>query len=212
VSAVVVTSKGRDVATARFIGATPTQAEPKVIAWGTGNAADTIASVSDIGLFSESAEARVTGTSSQVTTTTTSDTYQVTGSITASGVRSITEVGLFDSTTKPFSTTWSVVPTTTAGTTGTLAAAYTPANGTLIQSGTEVMTVTAGTGTTSVTVTRGTNGSTAIAQTNGWAATTGNAPGSSATVGGTCFVHGDFTAVALNTSDSIAFTIQVKVS
>jgi hypothetical protein len=206
--ATVVTSRGREVVANRMKGS---GTEPLVVAWGT-NPSTVTAAVTDVGVFKEAAETRVSGTSSIVTTTTTNDTYQVTGTITSSSGQTIAEVALVDSTTKPFSTTWATVPTTTAGTTGTLNAAYTPANNTYIQTQLgEVMQVTAGTGTTSVTVSRAQNGSTAQTHTNGHAVALGNPPGTS-TANATQFLHGDFTGIALLTSDSIAFTVQVKFS
>jgi hypothetical protein len=64
----------------------------KYIGWGTGSG-QTAASNA---LAAAAAEARTTGTLSQVTTTVTNDTYQVAGTITATGTRAITEVGVFD--------------------------------------------------------------------------------------------------------------------
>lgn len=203
----VLTAKGRDTVTSYLNGGAPTQ--PKVIGWGTGAAT---AATTDVAMFKESSEARVTGTSSVVTTTTTNDTYQVTGTITASGTETITEMAIVDSTTKPFSTTWATAPTTTAGTTGTTAATYTPANNTYIQdqSG-EVMQVTAGSGTTSLTVVRGANGSTAATSANGNTITQGAIPGVSVT-GGNVLMHATFTGLALSSGDSISFTASVKFS
>jgi hypothetical protein len=194
-------------------GAPAGSTEPLNIGWGTGGVAGGpfTAANTDIALFSEAAEARTAGTSSAVTTTTTNDTYQVTGTITATGARTITEVALSDSTTKPFSTTWSTAPTGTGGTTGTLAASYTPANNTYIQCRTEVMQVTAGTGTTSVTISRAQNGSTAVTQSNGDQVTLGNPPGT-ATANATLFLHADHGSNTLATNDSIAYTIQVAFS
>lgn len=208
----VITSKGRDVLSGRMIGATPTQAECKVLGWGVPSAQFT-AAVSDIALFAETAEARVTGTSTQQTTTTSNDTYQVVGTLTASGARAVTEVALFDSTTKPFSTTVAsgAIIGSAVGTTFTSGATYTPANATLIQIRTEVLTVTAGTGTTSLTVTRGSNGSTAISTIAASdVVTVGNAPGSSAITGGTMLAHFDFAVINLATSNTLQSTVQVQ--
>ena len=52
--------------------------------------------MTDTTLFTEASEARVAGSSSQVTTTVTNDTYQVVGTITADGGKTITNFGLFD--------------------------------------------------------------------------------------------------------------------
>lgn len=71
--------------------------EPLYLAWGTG--AGTTAA-GDTTLFSEASESRVTGTSSQVTTSTTNDTYQVVGTMTVAGAgKTITNMGLFDAST-----------------------------------------------------------------------------------------------------------------
>lgn len=91
--ATVLTTKGKEIIVDRILGA---GTEPKYVAWGTGAGT---AAVADTTLFTESAEARVTGTSSKVTTTTTNDTYQVVGTMTASAGRTITNAGLFDATT-----------------------------------------------------------------------------------------------------------------
>jgi hypothetical protein len=205
---VVVTAKGREVISGRMIGASPTQVEPKNLGWGTGT--QTVATT-DVAPFIESSEARVAGTSSQVTTTTTNDTYQVSGTITSASNQTIAEVFLSDSATKPFSTTWVTAPTGTAGTTGTLTASYTPANGTYVQCEGEVMQVTAGTGTTSVTVTRAANGSAAATHANGTTVTLGNPPGT-ATANATMYAHVSFTGLALSTGDSLASTVQIKHS
>jgi len=74
--------------------------EPLNIGWGTGAGT---AAVGDTTLFTEalvSLSAGTTdhtvGTSSQVTTTTTNDTYQVTGTRTATGAGTVTNAGLWD--------------------------------------------------------------------------------------------------------------------
>lgn len=203
---VVVTAKGREVIVGRMQGASPTQNEPKQLGWGTGTQT---AAVTDVAPFIEAAEARVTGTSSTQTTTTTNDTYQVVGTITSGSGQTISEVFLSDSSTKPFSTTWATAPTGSGGTTGTTAASYTPANNTYIQCEGEVMQVTAGTGTTSLTLARAQNGSTGATHSNGTTVTLGNPPGT-ATANATLYLHASFTGLALNSGDSIQSTIQVK--
>lgn len=207
---VVVTAKGREVIAGRMTGSAT---EPKQLGWGTGGIAGGpfTAATTDVAPFSEAAETRVAGTSSLATTTTTNDSYQVVGTITSLSGQTIAEVFLSDSATKPFSSTWATAPTGTGGTTGTLAASYTPANNTYIQCRTEVMQVTAGTGTTSVTISRGQNGSAAVSQSNADAVTTGNPPGT-ATTNSTLYVHASFTGLALNTGDSLQSTITVKHS
>jgi hypothetical protein len=76
-----------------MIGVTPTQGEPHFMGWGTGAAAGAAASTD---LSTPGAEARVTGTSTQATVTVTNDTHQVVGTITATGAKTITNVGVFD--------------------------------------------------------------------------------------------------------------------
>lgn len=69
---------------------------PTYVAWGTGAGT---ASESDTTLFTEASESRTNGTKSVVTTTVTNDTYQVVGTITADGTKTITNAGLFDAST-----------------------------------------------------------------------------------------------------------------
>lgn len=210
--ATIVTRKGKDIFSARLIGATPTQAEPKVITWGLNPAALT-AAATDVAMFDESAEARVTATSSQVATTTPNDTYQLVGTITASAARTIQEFGAFDSTTQPAAgaVAASGVVGSSVSTTLNTAAAFSPGNGNYIQIRTEVMQVTAGSGTTALTVVRAQNGSAAIATiAAGDVVTPGNIPGTSATVGGSQFVHADMAVINLNSGDSIQFTLKVQ--
>jgi hypothetical protein len=88
----VLTNTGKEIVTKRLRGESG-YPEPVYVAWGTGSGSS---SVTDTTLFSEAPEARVAGTSSTVTTTTTNDTYQVVGTLTASANRTITNAGLFD--------------------------------------------------------------------------------------------------------------------
>lgn len=98
--ATLVVATGRAIITNRIKGA---GTEPLNIGWGTsaGTTADT-----DTTLFGEkdvdlatATGSRTAGTSSQQTTTTTNDTYQVTGTRTATGAGSVTNAGLFDNVT-----------------------------------------------------------------------------------------------------------------
>jgi len=61
--------------------------------WGTGSAA---AQSANVVTTTTTTEARTSCVTSQQTTTITSDTLQLTGTITAAGTRAITEVGAFD--------------------------------------------------------------------------------------------------------------------
>lgn len=204
--AAVVTAKGREIIGNRIKGS---GSEPLDVAWGN-NPNSLTAATTDVNLFKEAAEARVAGTSSLVTTTTTNDTYQVTGTFTSSSGQTIGEVALGDTTSKPFASTWATAPTGTGGTTGTLAASYTPANNTYIQCRTEVMQVTAGSGTTSLTLVRAANGSAAVSQSNGDTVTAGNIPGVTTVTNGDLFLHADHGAQTLASGDQIAYTITVK--
>lgn len=66
------------------------------VAWGTGAVAPTEASTQ---LSTEASEARATATLSQQLTTVAGDTFQAVGTLTASGSKTITNAGLFDSGT-----------------------------------------------------------------------------------------------------------------
>lgn len=88
-----VVDNGLAIVTNRLIG---NGTEPKYIGWGTGT---TDATQTDTGLQTASAEARTSGTSSQQTTNTTNDTYQVTGSILSLSTQTISELALFDALT-----------------------------------------------------------------------------------------------------------------
>jgi hypothetical protein len=77
--------------------------EPNNVGWGTGAGT---AAVTDTTLFTEKAldlttgtGTRVAGTSTQQTTSTTNDTYQVAATLTASAPGTVTNAGLFDSST-----------------------------------------------------------------------------------------------------------------
>lgn len=91
--ATVYTNAGKAITTNRIKGS---GTEPLHVAWGTGAGT---AAITDTTLFTEAAEARTAGTSTQQTTSVTNDTYQVIGTITAVGVRAITNAGLFDAAT-----------------------------------------------------------------------------------------------------------------
>jgi hypothetical protein len=95
-AATVITNVGKGIAAKRMFGATPSQLEPKYIGMGVGaTGAARTAVVADTALSTE-VESRTTGTGSTVTTTQTNDTFQETGTVTASATRAVDEVGLFD--------------------------------------------------------------------------------------------------------------------
>lgn len=223
---VLVTTKGYEIVAGRMKGATPTQAEPLFMGWGTGGVgtgSPYTAAITDVAPFGEGSSSdyssRITGTSSLVTVTTTNDTYQVTGTITCNvgGGETIAEMFLSDSATRAPATTVAaggVVGSAVATTMNVVSAAGFPGSGNYnVQVDTEVMTVTAGQGTTAWTVTRGANGSTAIATIAvADKVTGGNAPGSTAVTGGSVFCKASFTGLALNQNDSITGTFKVTVS
>ena len=91
--ATLLVNTGKAIITNYLNGGAATQ--PKYVAWGTG--AGTTAAT-DTTLFTEVLP-RVSGTTSQVTTSTTNDTYQVVGTQTAGTSETITNAGLFDAST-----------------------------------------------------------------------------------------------------------------
>lgn len=66
----------------------------RFLQWGTGSG-QTVAS-NTLNSTATTTEARTAGSMTQFTTSTTSDTVRVQGTITAAGSRAITEVGVFD--------------------------------------------------------------------------------------------------------------------
>jgi hypothetical protein len=90
--ATVYTNAGKAITTNRIKGS---GTEPNYVAIGTGAGT---AAAADTTLFTE-VETRSAGTSTQQTTTVTSDTYQVIGTITMTAGRAITNAGLFDAST-----------------------------------------------------------------------------------------------------------------
>lgn len=94
-NAAFLVNVGKAITAARHVGSTPTQTEPKFIQWGTGAST---ALVSDTGIQTTTGttEARTTGTISAVAGAQGNSKVQVTGTITAAGTPTITEVALFD--------------------------------------------------------------------------------------------------------------------
>lgn len=93
-----VVDGGLDIVTNRIKGS---GTEPLNIGWGVGTGTTAVA---DTTLFTEKLVDLTTsagtdhtaGTSSRVTTTTTNDSYRVTGTRTATGAGTVTNAGLFD--------------------------------------------------------------------------------------------------------------------
>lgn len=86
----LVVNSGKDLLIDRLMGA---GAEPKYGSWGTGAGSTTLA---DTALFTEASEARVSGTTSKQTTTTTNDTWQNVFTLTANALKTITNVGTWE--------------------------------------------------------------------------------------------------------------------
>jgi len=100
--ATFVVDGGLDITTNRIKGS---GTEPLNIGWGTGTQTTTVRSDTGLGpttveklvdLTTSAGTDHTVGTSSRVTTTTTNDTYQVTGTRTATGTGAVTVSGLFD--------------------------------------------------------------------------------------------------------------------
>ena len=105
----VLTNLGRQIIVNRFVNAiapsspTPGNAIPSYVTWGTGNPSGmaTDAARTDTAMFAERSEARVNGTLTAQTITSTGDTYQNVGTCTlgsGSGIQ-ISEMGIFDAST-----------------------------------------------------------------------------------------------------------------
>jgi hypothetical protein len=90
--ATLIVNTGKAVVTNRIKGS---GTEPAYVAWGTGAGTT---SATDTTLFTETGT-RSLGTSTQQTTSTTNDTYQVVGTLTAGSTLTITNAGLFDAST-----------------------------------------------------------------------------------------------------------------
>lgn len=89
----LVPNTGKAIISGRMFGATPSQAEPHFLGWGSGATAGSAASTD---VSTPASEARATGTSSQFTTSVTNDTHQVVGTLTANANKTITNIGIFD--------------------------------------------------------------------------------------------------------------------
>lgn len=96
-TATVVTNKGKAISADRLRTTPGTYtSSPKYIGMGVGaTGAARTAAAADTALSSE-VETRVSGTESVVTTSVTGDTYQTTGTQTATAARSVDEAGTFD--------------------------------------------------------------------------------------------------------------------
>lgn len=98
---ILVTAVGDSIISARLIGNPSAQTEPLWASWGTGagvasKGATTLSTESRSQATSGGNVIRTLGTSSQQTTSTTNDSYQVIATITSDAGKTITNVGLFD--------------------------------------------------------------------------------------------------------------------
>lgn len=96
----VLANAGRAIITNRLSGGGTT---PQYLGWGTGAgtsaAADTTLFTETQANLSGTTGTRVTGTTSQQTTSVTNDTFQVSGTITATAGGTTTNAGVFDNST-----------------------------------------------------------------------------------------------------------------
>ncbi|MEU5596679.1 hypothetical protein [Streptomyces sp. NPDC020298] len=208
----VVTAKGREVILNRLKGSGN---EPLNLGWGN-NPASLTEAATDVAMFKEAAESRVAGTSSLVTTSTSNDTYQVTGTFTSASGQTIAEVGLFDSSSKP------TAVDTVQGGSGVIGSSSSTnlvvANGAnfstnqYIQVRTEVMQISS-ISTNTLTVTRHQNGSTAISTiASGDTVTGGNPPGNTAVTGGSMAFHSAHGSQVLSSGDQVSYTLKVQLT
>jgi len=165
---------------------------------GSGNTSD-----SDQALFTELT--RISGVTSQATTTTSGDTYSVVGTFTAATSSTITNVRLFTTSGAPVQSQLVAQISSNSQTSiqvngyGSWPTSY-PFN---VQVSTEVMTVTSGnSGTSTFTVSRGANGSTAL---------TTAAIGTYVTqVTGSLFAKTNFGGIPVSAGDVLQFTVGVQ--
>lgn len=216
-NAQAVTYPGRSIMWSRFKGL---GTEPLNIGWGIS--ATTASASSDVNLFGPATEVRVAGVSSVLTSAQLADVYQVTGTLTCLvAPKTITEAGLYDTTTLSGQTTLSTTISSGGQLSVTLGAAVGPTTlNFYAQIENEVVLVTGGQNTTVPTFSRGQLGSAAAASHpvgaqfvvggDGGARANFTLGGQTATVGaaqgGNMFAHADFAGIALQINDSILFT------
>lgn len=217
-NAAVATQSGKSIVWNRIKG---NGTEPKNIQWGDSTV--TASAAANVNLFKPQTEARTAGTSTLVTTTASclADTYQVTGTVTcAVGAKTITEVGLFDSTTASPSTTISASLTASATVVTIASASGFPTTGNYYAQVENETVLVTGSSSTTLTMTRGRLTSTSATHASavpfslggdGGAGTGGATSEQTATVaassGGGILLHADFAGIALSVADSINFTI-----
>lgn len=176
---------------------------PQFLCIGNDGGLNTV-SGTDQALFTEILGTRISGTISQVTTTTSGDTYQWSGTLVVSGFTNITNLGLNSLPNSPIQDTLAqqvssrtqnyIVPTN-------FSLWPTPASGVYnIQVNTEVMTITGTNGTNTLYVQRGAGGSTPLELIS---------VGTTITqVEGSLFIHIGSTFPDFRNGDTINFIIQ----
>lgn len=213
------TYSGRTILWKRMQG---TGTEAKNIGWGDSTV--TNSSLFNVNLFKPQTEARTAGTStlasSNTGTPTLGDVYQVVGTVTcAVGAKTITEAGLFDTTTASNNTTVAVSMTAAQTNISIGSVSGFPTTGNYYGQLEGETILVSGANNTSLTIVRGRLGSTSATHVSGTPFTIGadgGASGSGATSeqtatvaasnGGSIFAHADFAGIALSVSDAIAFT------
>jgi hypothetical protein len=187
--------------------------------------------IGNVNLWRPSTEARTSGTSTLLSAQQLGDAYQVIGLITCLvGAKTITEAGLFDTTTLSPSVTITASLTAAATSVSLSSVAALPSSGKFyaqIASSNQQETVLAtGSAASPLTITRaqlgttsqihGTGAAFTIGDDGGAAVTGGTNTGQTATVGatfgGAMFTHADFAGIALNVNDGINFTWQVTLT
>jgi hypothetical protein len=175
------------------------------IAVGSGSET---AAATDMALSYEattSGMARGAATASQVTTTITNDTAQLTKTFTlSSGTLGVTEAGIFDSSSGPTVTTLSAAISSTSATSASVTSGTGIANNDFLQIDNEIVQVTAGGGTTALTISRGQKGTTAATHSSGAGVVDFTAGG------GNCLAKQTFAVVNLSANDSISLTWKVQ--
>ncbi len=94
-----LTNRGRDNITgalAAIAGSRYAAGANKWVGWGTGGSSSSPPAATVTDLVTPSAEARVSGTQTQQTTSVANDTFQVVATITSAGSQTINEAGIFD--------------------------------------------------------------------------------------------------------------------
>lgn len=217
-NAAVNTASGKTILWKRMKGQ---GTEANNIGWGDAVSPVTGSANSNVNMFKPQTEARTVGSSSLGTSAQLGDIYIVIGTITCTNAgKTITEAGLFDTTTaSPLTTV--AVSMTAAQTTISIGTATGITSGNYYAQVENETILVAGAAATSLTITRGRLGSTSAAHASGVAFSVGGDGGASgsgatseqtATVGaaqgGSIFAHADFGGISLNVNDAIAFTWQ----